>query len=191
MKRCPHCGETKPAEAFGWRSDRVGQLRPWCRACTNTLTRKWLREHPKKARENERRSRARNPERVRELHRLAATRRYARDPSGQRERTKRWLAKNPERSIIANWRRFTRKKNAAGRTTVDQFRARWAYYGGRCWICGQKATQMDHVIALARGGSNWPANLRPACGWCNGSKGARDWRAVATSRPSAVPSLMT
>jgi hypothetical protein len=31
----------------------------------------------------------------------------------------------------------------------------------------------DHVKPLARGGSNWPANLRPACKSCNSRKGAR------------------
>lgn len=44
-----------------------------------------------------------------------------------------------------------------------------------CWMCGAEATCMDHVVALCNGGSNWPSNLRPACGPCNGAKG--QWEA--------------
>jgi len=38
---------------------------------------------------------------------------------------------------------------------------------------------VDHVIQLSRGGSNWPTNLRPACSACNTQKGPktlREWR---------------
>jgi len=45
-----------------------------------------------------------------------------------------------------------------------------AYYGGRCWMCGAPWEQIDHVKPLRVGGPNWPANLRPACGPCNGRK---------------------
>ena len=178
MKRCPHCGETKPPEGFGWRSDRVGQLRPWCRVCTNALTRKWLKEHPKQARANERRAREKNPERYAELHRQGAARRHAENPQAQAERTRRWLAKHPEVVAIWNHRRQARKRNAPGHTSREQLVARWAYYGSQCWMCGENAEVTDHVIALARGGSNWPANLRPACRRCNASKGIRSWRVV-------------
>ncbi|MGF0262557.1 HNH endonuclease [Rhodococcus ruber] len=57
--------------------------------------------------------------------------------------------------------------------TTDQLNARWAYYGGRCWICGGKATVTDHVKPLSKGGSNWPSNARPACVPCNASKNAK------------------
>jgi 5-methylcytosine-specific restriction endonuclease McrA len=30
--------------------------------------------------------------------------------------------------------------------------------------------QVDHVIPLSRGGSNWPTNLVCACGQCNSRK---------------------
>jgi 5-methylcytosine-specific restriction endonuclease McrA len=40
-------------------------------------------------------------------------------------------------------------------------------------MCGEPADQWDHVIALARGGTGWSSNLRPACARDNQSKGAR------------------
>jgi 5-methylcytosine-specific restriction endonuclease McrA len=57
--------------------------------------------------------------------------------------------------------------------------ARWAYYGGMCWMCGAPAEGWDHVKPLARGGHpTHGANLRPACTPCNSSKGAA-WSSAA------------
>jgi len=70
-------------------------------------------------------------------------------------------------------RRRTRENGAEGYADVNQVRARWEYYGNRCYICGVEAEATDHVIPLAKGGSNWPANLRPICNRCNSVKGAK------------------
>lgn len=67
-------------------------------------------------------------------------------------------------------KRKAHKLAAEGHATPEQVAARWAYYGGRCWMCGGIATSIDHVKPLAKGGSNWPANLRPACRPCNSAK---------------------
>ncbi|NAE18264.1 hypothetical protein GUJ16_13385 [Enterococcus hirae] len=40
-------------------------------------------------------------------------------------------------------------------------------------MCGHPASEIDHVKPLSRGGSAWPANLRPACRTCNSKKRAR------------------
>ena len=68
--------------------------------------------------------------------------------------------------------RNARKRQAAGHVTPEQLAARLAYYGARCYLCGTPWAHWDHVIPLARGGSNWPANLRPACVTCNVRKWA-------------------
>jgi 5-methylcytosine-specific restriction endonuclease McrA len=57
---------------------------------------------------------------------------------------------------------------------VEQIRARIDYYGGRCRLCGEIADTIDHVRPLVKGGSNHPANLRPACRSCNSAKKDRD-----------------
>jgi 5-methylcytosine-specific restriction endonuclease McrA len=49
----------------------------------------------------------------------------------------------------------------------------------RCHYCGGKATTIDHVLPLERGGTNDPANLVAACGRCNYSKQEKtveEWR---------------
>ena len=84
-----------------------------------------------------------------------------------------WLKANPELDHVRHTRRRARKVGAKGEATVEQTVARWDYYGGLCWMCGIPATCTDHVKPLTKGGSNWPSNLRPACGSCNARKGSR------------------
>lgn len=43
--------------------------------------------------------------------------------------------------------------------------------GPRC-ACGQPATEVDHIVPVARGGTDALSNLRPICGPCNRRKGA-------------------
>jgi 5-methylcytosine-specific restriction endonuclease McrA len=69
--------------------------------------------------------------------------------------------------------RLIREAAAPGVCTAEQRAARWAYYGGKCWMCGDPAVCMDHVKPLSRGGGNWPSNQRPSCWACNGLKAAR------------------
>ena len=101
---------------------------------------------------------------------------------------KAWVAANPER-----WRQhrkkatamyYGRRRNAPGHASTTQVAARWAYYADKCWMCGAPATQNDHVIPLSRGGSNWPANLRPACGPCNREKW--DQKPVLREQPNQI-----
>lgn len=75
---------------------------------------------------------------------------------------------------VRSARRKARKLNAAGDASPEAIEARVAYYGGLCWMCREaEGTALDHVIPLAKGGSNWPANLRPACQPCNTRKHAK------------------
>lgn len=51
---------------------------------------------------------------------------------------------------------------------------------GRCSYCGIRLFMrvkygycVDHVVAIVRGGSNWPTNLALSCWSCGSSKGAK------------------
>lgn len=74
--------------------------------------------------------------------------------------------------------RFTAKQyGAQGDCTEEQWRAKLEYWGRRCYLClshlDPEKTEIEHRIPFSRGGSNWPANLAPACRPCNKSKGRR------------------
>lgn len=65
------------------------------------------------------------------------------------------------------------RKSAPGAATPEQVLARMAYFGFQCWLCGGPFEDVDHVKPIAKGGSNWPANLRPSCHSCNSRKRSR------------------
>jgi hypothetical protein len=45
--------------------------------------------------------------------------------------------------------------------------------GGRCQDCGANSDlQIDHIVAVARGGATTMANLQTLCGYCNRQKGS-------------------
>lgn len=114
---------------------------------------------------------------------------HARHRERRLAENKRWRENNAEYrkqmlKIYGHARR-ARELNATGSCTREQMEARWQYFGGKCWMCGDPANAIDHVIPLARGGSNWPANLRPACTPCNSAKGARSWRLYLNQKEAA------
>lgn len=74
-------------------------------------------------------------------------------------------------SRISNARRRGRLKSSGGICTRIQWLARCEFYGWKCAYCLTSLTletvEMEHVKPVHLGGSNWPANLVPACGGCN------------------------
>lgn len=138
--------------------------------------RRYRTRHPGRTRESGRR--------WREKHPGETTRRVqdwnARHPGRMKATFKEWYTK-PEnaarviaRSKIAVKVRRARSQGAAGSHTQAQWLARVALHGWCCRYCRESLTPatltMDHAIPLSRGGSEWPANLVPACGSCNSRK---------------------
>lgn len=60
----------------------------------------------------------------------------------------------------------------------DAVKARMAYWGNKCWMCGGPFECIDHVKPLKAGGKDCPANFRPACTKCNCEKNAK-WFGVS------------
>lgn len=104
------------------------------------------------------------------------------------ERATRWNNAHPEvrRELVRKRRERLGNKGRLRTVTRRQLRARWDYYGGRCWICGAQATQTDHVKPVSRGGVDLPCNLRPICQPCNVTK-SNAWPFLTTSLPASIP----
>lgn len=105
---------------------------------------------------------------------------YARNATRLAAEKREYNRTHPAKVKASNLRQRAQRTAAPGYASPEQIAARIAYYGGRCAYCQTGVyEQLDHVIPIARGGSNWPANLRPACRRCNQSKKAKkltEWR---------------
>jgi hypothetical protein len=70
--------------------------------------------------------------------------------------------------------RYARHKGAKGKYTRAQWEQKCEFWGWRCYLCGAslegKIIHADHRKPLKKGGSNWIANVAPACPSCNCSK---------------------
>ncbi len=124
-----------------------------------------------------------------------ARRRRAADPTGHRAEVKRWKVKNLDRVKIAhaawkaaniehvrsyailqqNKRRVRLAKNG-GVYTINDVKALRLRQNGICAGCRERKQRLeiDHILAVTRGGSNDPSNLQLLCRRCNASKGTRD-----------------
>lgn len=81
---------------------------------------------------------------------------------------KKWKKKNKDRALeLTHNRRAllgTLPLEAGSRTFV------FSFYQNKCLNCKSEKITLDHVVPLARGGTNHITNFQPLCRSCNGSK---------------------
>lgn len=90
--------------------------------------------------------------------------------------TNAWRAANPVSAKVNNHNRRARERNAPGSHSAEDILSLFRRQKGRCAYCLtsiKAGYQVDHVVALSRGGSNWPSNLALACSRCNTRKHAK------------------
>lgn len=122
--------------------------------------RKWRDANPERKRANDRAWRRANRKRMAEN--VAA-----------------WKAANPERwkaiSRAVCARRRARKLAAPGSFNADDLASILKAQKHRCWWCNRKLTKYhaDHLIPLARGGTNGRENIVASCPACNMKKGSK------------------
>ena len=88
-----------------------------------------------------------------------------------------WRAAHPDKHAAKERNRRALKRSAEGVHTVADIAAIRVAQKDRCACCRVKLRgkgDVDHIVPLFRGGSNWPANLQILCEFCNGSKGSKD-----------------
>lgn len=117
--------------------------------------------------------------------------RYRKNPDRTKQYCRQWRAANRERKNaserarrLKNWERTSqltritkakrRDRIAGARYQLRDWQAMCDWFGDACLCCHSSAPiTVDHVIPLARGGTNTIENLQPLCDKCNKSKGAR------------------
>lgn len=79
-----------------------------------------------------------------------------------------------ERKLWLNLQRRTRKLNADGTHTFEEWENMKAQYNWTCPCCGKREPEIklteDHIISLSKGGSDNIENIQPLCRSCNSKK---------------------
>lgn len=147
-KRCTGCGIDKPLSHFSARRGRPGPQAK-CKPCVASYSRSRYASTGYDAAK----ARARyHANRVKAVARSAA-----------------WAAANPEKRREYKMRRRVLTGRFAP-IAAEAIRERIAYFGGKCWMCGDAGPTLDHVKPVSKDGPHLLANLRPSCLSCNSAK---------------------
>lgn len=163
---------------------------PEKRARKQASTKRWRKKNPEKRLAQVLRSARKHPEKKRarensyyQRHRLEirARQNSRYDPEKEHERKQKYAAENPDRyrEVTTNAARNRRARivSAEGSHTPEDIRWLENTQKMRCACCSTKLSQgyhIDHIVPLARGGSNDRRNLQLLCPPCNLSKSHKD-----------------
>lgn len=163
----------------------------FCRECRKDVWQTFKRNNPDKVSANKDRQNRRSVEvgyfrdyyaRNQMSRRAGARAWYDNNKDRHAETVERWKAENRDkvRAIGRKGRRTRRARllGAEGSHTHADLAAIFERQGGKCALCAcslaKAKVEVDHIIPLARGGHNGPANLQYLCRPCNRAKSAKD-----------------
>ncbi len=165
-----------------------------CRECRRELERAAIAKNSDNKRVNARAAYWRDPEKQRkrtklwrqlnpERIRLTGEAWRAEHAEYLRECWRKWRLEHPDSVVVQAQRRRARKLAAGGSFTVQDVERIFEAQGRRCAYCrvklSWKTKQIDHIVALSRGGHNGPTNLQITCKPCNNRKRAKHPAAFA------------
>lgn len=105
--------------------------------------------------------------------------RYASDPDRVKRRVKEYQAANKEKLALFRQNRRARMMMSGGSASPGDIAEIRKQQDGKCAYCRQplkagRATHIDHIVPIARGGGGDRSNIQLLCIKCNSRKGARD-----------------
>lgn len=191
LKECSKCHKRKdPAKDFGKHPKAPDGLQTACKDCYAAYQTERRKNPALKARDAsvKKRSMAKKPEHYKKLHDDARRVRRADPVKRRRELDQEKTWKDAARIAQYNHARRARKLNALINGPLPPGTYAAVLTSGPCVYCGATAASVDHITPLARGGFEIEANLVPACGSCNSSKGAKllsEWDPVRVAHAAA------
>ncbi len=137
-----------------------------CRACKRARNNRWQQENTDKVAGASRQWKQSNPQKV-------------------ADKEKEWRHANRSKVNAIKNRRRTRKTEAGGSFTAEEFNALCTHYGNRCLCCNRGNVKLtaDHIKPVSKGGTSNIDNVQPLCGPCNSRKKDRH----IDYRPDAGP----
>lgn len=177
MKRCKVCEIDKDSSEFRKLSASKDGLGRECRSCANARDSQYRISNPEKLKESRARYRAANVD--------ALKRRKQKYHMENAENIKAsvmiWRSENPEAHRANTQNRRARELKADGSHSKRDVQKLFVLQRNKCASCNsslkkgsEKIYHVDHIVALSKGGSNWPSNLQLLCPTCNLRKSAKD-----------------
>jgi 5-methylcytosine-specific restriction endonuclease McrA len=155
--------------SFSKSADRLDGLVTHCKSCKKIYEsdRKEINRLHKQA------YRRRNPDKI-----IKQRLKWAKANKEQLDAIRRhYAAFNPEKVKASKCRSRAKRSGAIGSHSHADWLLKIGYFGWRCHYCGVTLTAdtltKDHRKPLSKGGTNFLANLAPACAKCNSAKRAR------------------
>jgi len=180
MKTCPTCKQEKSEDQFGIDKHRKSGMSPRCKPCNVEMSAAWAKKNKEKRRLISEKYRLANMEKCKDAVKKSQQKNQERilkwveeNKEKTKEYKKRWQDKNKEygRSQKA------KRRGAHGVYTTAQIKRLKELQQGRCACCSKELNNdfhRDHIIAVAKGGTNSISNIQLLCPRCNRSKGAKD-----------------
>jgi 5-methylcytosine-specific restriction endonuclease McrA len=82
-----------------------------------------------------------------------------------------WEKNHPVNRNLKEAKRRTRKTQAGGYFTPEEWFTLCFAVGFKCLCCGDTVElEADHVLSVAKGGTSWLHNIQPLCKPCNSRK---------------------
>lgn len=142
-------------------------------------SREWHHLNKERASENKKRWYLENKEHAK-IENARRWDEYRNDPEWvERERARKRLEmkNHPHRRAASYGARRAREKNVEGKfspndvlSLLDQQNYQCVY----CKTCLKEYYEVDHIMPISKGGSNWPSNLQCLCRNCNRRKSSKD-----------------
>jgi len=92
------------------------------------------------------------------------------------QRTRQWARDNPAKAKVNARNAKAKRRHVPGTHTADDVSAIFKMQKGKCAYCRHKLLkyEVDHIVAVSKGGTNDRKNIQLTCSPCNRAKSARD-----------------
>lgn len=179
-KTCSKCKQSKLVENFTTFSKSKDGYRPWCKLCVKAYNESYQLQNKDAISKSKKIYKQKNQAYLKSYYADY----YQRNKISLRARNKEWIKNNPERYAQLNsiWGATRRARLRQAKRFFITANDVARLLNKPCTYCGSEATELDHVIPLARGGNHGIGNLTPACRPCNASKSGRfvmEWRCAS------------
>jgi 5-methylcytosine-specific restriction endonuclease McrA len=106
-----------------------------------------------------------------EVNKLAVEKYQKQNKDKVRKVQSRWRKNNPDKYRLQK-RRYRNAEGFFTKKDIEDLREKQGNCCGLCGIAFSKEIkyEVDHIIPVSRGGSNWPQNLQLLCRSCNAKK---------------------